>query len=42
LIGLTPLRSVLTRQFVAFVGDKAVEDEVGGIVGAIPGLLRFV
>jgi hypothetical protein len=32
----------LTRQFIAFAREKVGEDEVGAIVGAIPGLSQFV
>jgi hypothetical protein len=32
----------LTRQFIALVREKVGEDEVGGIVAAIPGLAQFV
>ncbi|MGB7100005.1 MAG: DUF2267 domain-containing protein [Xanthobacteraceae bacterium] len=32
----------VTRQFIAFAREKVGEDEVGQIVGAIPGLSQFV
>lgn len=32
----------VTRQFIAFAREKVGEDEVGEIVGAIPGLSQFV
>jgi hypothetical protein len=32
----------LTRQFIAFAREKVGEDEVGEMVGAIPGLSQFV
>jgi hypothetical protein len=32
----------ITRQFIAFAREKVGEDEVGEIVGAIPGLSQFV
>lgn len=32
----------VTQQFVAFAREKAGEDKVGEIVGAIPGLSQFV
>jgi len=32
----------ITRQFIAFTGEKIGEDEVGEIVEAIPGLSQFV
>jgi hypothetical protein len=32
----------VTRQFIAFAREKIGEDEVGQIVGAIPGLSQFV
>ena len=32
----------LTRQFIAYAREKVGEDEVGEIVGAIPGLAQFV
>ena len=32
----------ITRQFIAYAREKVGEDEVGEIVGAIPGLAQFV
>ena len=32
----------LTRQFIAYAREKVGEDEVGALVGAIPGLSQFV
>jgi hypothetical protein len=32
----------ITRQFIAYAREKVGEDEVGAIVGAIPGLAQFV
>ncbi len=32
----------VTRQFIAFAREKVGEDEVGEIVGALPGLAQFV
>ena len=32
----------ITRQYIAFAREKVGEDEVGEIVGAIPGLAQFV
>ena len=32
----------VTRQFIAFTREKVGEDELGEIVGAIPGLAQFV
>lgn len=32
----------VTRQFIAFAREKVGEDEVGEIVGSIPGLSQFV
>lgn len=32
----------VTRQFIAFAREKVGEDEVGQIVGAIPGLSQFI
>ena len=32
----------VTRHFIAFAREKVGEDEVGEIVGAIPGLAQFV
>ncbi len=32
----------LTRQFIAYAREKVGEDELGEIVGAIPGLAQFV
>ena len=32
----------VTRQFIAYPREKVGEDEVGEIVGAIPGLAQFV
>ncbi len=32
----------VTRQFIAYAREKMGEDEVGKIVGAIPGLAQFV
>ncbi len=32
----------ITRQFIAYAREKVGEDEVGKIVGAIPGLAQFV
>jgi hypothetical protein len=32
----------ITRQFIAFAREKVGENEVGEIVGAIPGLSQFV
>jgi hypothetical protein len=32
----------VSRQFIAFAREKVGEDEVGQIVGAIPGLAQFV
>jgi hypothetical protein len=32
----------ITRQFIAYAREKVGEDEIGGLVGAIPGLAQFV
>ena len=32
----------VTRQFIAYAREKVGEDELGEIVGAIPGLAQFV
>jgi hypothetical protein len=32
----------VTRQFIAYAREKVGEDQIGGFVGAIPGLAQFV
>ncbi len=40
-MGMGQVQAV-TREFIAFAREKAGEDNVGAVVGAIPGLSQFV
>lgn len=40
-LGMTEMQSV-TREIIAYSREKVGEDEVGEIVGSIPGLAQFV